>query len=488
MAASHWTVSGDRKPDVYGRLNRRELIARAAGAAGAALMLDALPAAAQSTPPAVQPAPAPPPVALPSERMLKGVSLIGDVNPYDDSLAVRPYLLGGPRPTEVVTFWIVWPAMQPHRPEPLTQAGAFAQLSDPAGPGATTIAALDAQIAQANRDGRRVGLTLYQAFADWAHPSVGCLDPRMEQGKGGPGYPGQGRLGNDSFVPDDRSEDGPWAWFVAWCCARWADTGGERSSGPGRDGAAVGNPQGARIDWLQPLNEPNLAWWPQSDDRYPDGTIASAVAEMMRSAAAVAARYRNGEALPRGPELLMPNTADVVADDNGHGTPWRDFTRDVLAQLAGWQPPTPVGWSQHNYADVKYGRQREGPGQGLWRAEEAIALLRDAGWPDPALWLTEGGYQFGVRETVPLVYVVDPAKTADRGSADVFAEQVAKLTENWAAMAQLPVRLWSQYLVNDKDVRFQSGLRGPVRAGPDGTRAPFEPPYPAYALWPTLGA
>jgi hypothetical protein len=421
--------------------------------------------------------------------MLKGVSLIGDVNPYDDALAVRPYLLSGPRPTEVVTLWVVWPELQPHRPEPQTLAASFAQLSDPNGPAAAKIAQIDAQIARANADGRRTGLTIYQGFPDWTHPSVGCLDPRLSRDVGGPGYPGAGRLNAGAHVPDDRSEDGPWAWFVAWCCARWADTGGVRTSGPGRDGAAVGNPQGARLDWLQPMNEPNLAWWPQSSPLYPDGTIASAVAEMMRSAAAVAARYRNGAATPRGPELLMPNTADVVTAESSFGTPWRDFTRGVLAQLAGWQPPTPVGWSQHNYFDVKYGVQREGEGRGLWRAEEAIALLREGGWPDPALWLTEGGYQFGVRATeMEHVYLVDAAKTADRRSADVFAEQVRQLRENWEAMERLPVRLWSQYLVNDKDVRFQSSLRGPVRGDANGVLTPFDPPYPAYDVWPRLGS
>ncbi|HST41869.1 MAG TPA: hypothetical protein VLK58_20280 [Conexibacter sp.] len=467
------------------RLTRRQLLARGAGAAGAALLLDALPAAAQTQPAA---SPAPPPVVLPSERMLKGVSLIGDVNPYDDALGVRPYLLSGARPTEVVTLWVVWPELQPHRPDPLTLAQSFAQLSDPAGPAAAKIAQLDAQIARANADGRRTGLTIYQGFPDWTHPSVGCLDPRLSRDVGGPGYPGAGRHNAGARIPDDRSEDGPWAWFVAWCCARWADTGGVKTPGPGRGGASTGNPQGARLDWLQPMNEPNLAWWPQTSPLFPDGTIASAVAEMMRSAAAVAARYRTG-ATPQGPELLMPNTADVVTAESSFGTPWRDFTRGLLAQLDGWQPPTPVGWSQHNYADVKYGVQREGPGAGLWRAEEAIALLRAGGWPEPALWLTEGGYQFGVRATeMENVYLVDPAKTADPRSADVFTEQVKLLRENWEAMERLPVRLWSQYLVNDKDLRFQSSLRGPVRGDANGVLTPFAPPYPAYDLWPELGA
>ena len=56
-------------------------------------------------------------------------------------------------------------------------------------------------------------------------------------------------------------------------------------------------------------------------------------------------------------------------------------------------------------------------------------------------------------------------------------------------MSQLPVRAWTQYQVHDQDVRFQSGLRGPVRetrparaqtrrtATPDRRRTS--------ALWPT---
>jgi hypothetical protein len=61
------------------------------------------------------------------------------------------------------------------------------------------------------------------------------------------------------------------------------------------------------------------------------------------------------------------------------------------------------------------------------------------------------------------------------------------LRDNYEAMARLPVRLWTQYLVNDDAVRFQSGLRR-VRALPSGGYALDGPPYPAYELWPTLGA
>ena len=478
------------------RLTRRQLLARGAAAGAAAALAgcggDDRPAGTTAGAPPTAPGPAPTGttalVPLPSERMLKGVSLIGDANPYDDSLGVRPYLLGGPRPTEVVTLWAIWPQLQPQPPDPRTREGAFAQLSAPADPAAAAaLDRLDTQIAQANADGRRVGLTLYQAFPEWTHPATLRLDPKLSRDAGGPGFPGAGKLGTGGHIPDDRSEEGPWAWFVEWCCARWADTGGEPSPGPGRDGATAGNPRGARIDWLQPLNEPNLAWWPQRSDAFPDGTLASAVAEMIRSAAAVAARWR-AEGGPRGPELLVPNTADVVADADGFGTPWRDFTTGLLRALDGWVPPLPVGWSQHNYADVKYGPQREGPGAGRWRAQEAIDLLRAGGWSDPALWLTEGGYQFGVTRQAPDFWVVDAAGTVDPGQPDVFAEQVAKLRANWEAMAALPVRLWTQYFVNDRDVRFQSSLRGPLQLGPDGALTPHDPPYPAYELWPRLGA
>jgi len=472
-------------------LTRRQLLTRAgrlAGAAGAGALLHAGAAGAQG-PAATGPAAAPPP-APPAPPMLKAVSLIGDANPYDDTLGVRPYLLDGERPTDAISLWTFWPLLQPAAPEPFTLAGAFRQLSDPGGPGAEAVALLDEQIARANADGRRVVLTVFQSFPEWSHPSTGPFDWSRDPLAGGRPYPGQGRRGLGAHVPDDPGEDGPWAWFVAWCCARWADTGGEPTPGAGLDGAAVGNPRGARLDWLAPMNEPNLTWWPQRSERFPDGTLVSYVAQLMRTAAAVAARYRNGSALPQGPALLLPNLADVLDedDDPARGTPWRTFATGLLEQLAGWRPETPVGWAQHNYADVKHGVQRGGPGDGRWRAEEAVELLRAAGWPDPAVWLTEGGYQFAVRPARGERWLVAAGKTADPAAADVFSEQVALLRANWEAMARLPVRMWTQYLVNDQLERFQSSLRGPARRRPDGSWQLNDPPYPAYALWPQLGA
>jgi hypothetical protein len=422
-------------------LTRRELLAGAGAAAALAVA-----ACGDDRPrPLGGAATAPPPPAAPP-AMRKGVSLIGDVNLYDDSLGVRAYLRDGPHPTTFVALWAIWSRLQPTAPDPFTRAQAHAELADPAGPAAPQLAALDGQIASAKADGCEVALTLYQAFPAWAQPA---------------GAP------DESVVAADLGPDGPWAWLVAFLCERYA-----------RGGA--GNPAGAEIDWLQPMNEPNLTWTPQRAARFPGGTIAGAVAQLSRNAGAVAS------AIPGAPGLLLPGTSDVVSAAGGRGTPWDAFSAELLAALRGWDPGVPLGWAHHNYADVKHGREADG----RWRVERLLELQAQHGWPEPSVWLTEGGYQFGVRRDGWIApdlerWVVDPARTADAAHADVYAEQVARIRENWDAMRRLPVRVWSQYQVHDRDVRFQSGLRGPVSETPAG-RIPHDPPYPAYDLWPRL--
>ena len=103
---------------------------------------------------------------------------------------------------------------------------------------------LDAQIARANRDGLEVALMLYQSFPAWTHPSA-PLDPARDPASGGRGYPelGQSGLANEARLPDDLTSEGPWAWLVGYLCARYADTDGAATPGPGRGGAEAGNPQ-----------------------------------------------------------------------------------------------------------------------------------------------------------------------------------------------------------------------------------------------------
>lgn len=415
--------------------------------------------------------------------MQKGISLLGDVNRYADELDVRPYLLDAERPATFLSLWISWASLQPQAPDPLTRAQAFRELSDPAGPAAVVFAALDEQIARANRDGLTVALLAYQSFPAWTHPSV-TLDPKRDPAIGGRGYPelDQSSLAHDARIPDDLTPDGPWAWFVAYLCARYARTDGAPTPGPGRGSAEVGNPQGAHVAWLQPMNEPNLTWWPQRSPLLPGGTIAGAVARMARSAATIAAEYRTRG----GPGLLIPGTSDVGTPPAPHGTSWDVFSDELLRRLRGWRPDVPVGWAHHNWVDVKYGPRASG----RLRVEDLLTLQRKHDWPDPSVWITEGGYQFTVHRDGPAGtgrFLVDPTGTADSRHRDVYAEQVALLSANWRAMSRLPVRLWSQYLVNDTDARFQSALRGPVQTDASGAIRPAAEPYPAYDLFPTLG-
>ena len=256
--------------------------------------------------------------------MRKGVSLIGDVNPLRRRARRAPVSARRPAPDDVrrAVARVAGAAAARARSASRASRRSPTWATRPARR-RTTLAALDAQIARANADGLEVALTLYQAFPDWTRARRGSRRPPRQQ--------------LAQLVPDDRSPDGPWAWLVAYLCARYA-----------RGGA--GNPGRRRtIDWLEPMNEPNLTWWPQRSPSFPGGTIAGAVAELARSAATVAA------AIPGSPGLLLPATSDVVSAASPHGTPWDVFSDELLAHLRGWEPGVPVGWAQHNYADVKLG-------------------------------------------------------------------------------------------------------------------------------------
>jgi hypothetical protein len=139
---------------------------------------------------------------------------------------------------------------------------------------------------------------------------------------------------------------------------------------------------------------------------------------------------------------------------------WKAFTSQLLTALAGWQPPVPVRWSQHNYKDVKY----EDPAA-TSRAKQTVDLLAAAGWANHELWLTEGGYNLG--SSWP-----DPAARA---------AQAAKIAKSFNEMRTLPeVTMWTQHGINDvSNNSFKSGLRDDFDSslpGPGAAR-------PAWSTW-----
>ena len=145
---------------------------------------------------------------------------------------------------------------------------------------------------------------------------------------------------------------------------------------------------------------------------------------------------------------------------------WLTFTSQLLDALAGWRPPVPVYWSQHNYKDVKY---EDAPLTS--RAKQTIDLLYAKNWKgaaDRKLWLTEGGYNLGTT-------------WADAAARDA---QAAKIKKSFDAMRTVPeVVMWTQHGINDlANNSFKSGLRDDFDYSLPGSGSA----RPAWSTWLTL--
>ena len=154
----------------------------------------------------------------------------------------------------------------------------------------------------------------------------------------------------------------------------------------------------------------------------PGGTIAGAVAELARSAA----RSRAGRSGRPRPAAAGRRPTWSSAGER-RGTPWDVFSDELLARLRGWEPGVPVGWAQHNYADVKHGPQADG----RWRVERLLELQRGARLAG-AVRLADRG-RLPVRRAPrrldrarPRALGRRPARTPTRRTPTSFAEQVAR--------------------------------------------------------------
>ena len=347
--------------------------------------------------------------------------------------------------TTWVKLWLSWDALQPEY-EPRDRDDAFFDLTmSPGGEG--WLWRLDRQVRAANDDGLGVILTLYHAHPRWATGATGD-DPASERRAA-------------QRVPRDVSEDGPWGWLVEYLCARYTGTVnalGPRAPLPGERlsarAARTGNPLGARVDALEIANEPNVLLWPQAG-------LARLVADMVRTASALSDRHR-------GPRILAPSLLDSPdpdeADDPGQRTDWRSFTEVLLDELGAFRPGRPVGWSHHNYRDV-----RRDPRAEESRAATVARLLRERRWPgwDGRLWLTEGGLDLGT----------------DADDAAARRRQAISLERSFEEMRRLPEAfVWTHHTIHDLPGNpFRSGLRDAFRPG-----AGPGPARPALSVWEAL--
>ncbi|MFL5842640.1 MAG: hypothetical protein ACJ77Z_19505 [Thermoleophilaceae bacterium] len=323
--------------------------------------------------------------------------------------------------TTWVKLWVSWYDLQ-HSYQPTSQADSWRDL-DAAPSGEAWLRRLDGQIKAANDDGIGVIVTVYQAFPTWASGATGP-DPLSSKGP-------------ERKLPVDLSANGPWGWFVGHLSARYNGSYnaiGPHAPGMGETSAAwFGNPDRARADALEIVNEPNTLYWPMDD-------IVGVTARMIRSAEALSFAYGRQT-------ILAPATSDSPdpgAAGAGVSMDWEEFTSALLDELASFRPRVPVHWSQHNYMDVQY----EDPAAAS-RAKQAIDLLYAKNWKgsaaDRSLWLTEGGYNLGSAWT-------DPAARAD---------QASKIQKSFEAMRTIPdVFMWTQHGIDDINGNdFKSGLR-----------------------------
>jgi hypothetical protein len=267
---------------------------------------------------------------------------------------------------------------------------------------------LDAQVRAALGDGVRTIVTIYQAFPTWATAASGP-DPLSSKSV-------------EQRLPRDLSPDGPWAWFVGYLSEHYA----------------------GKVAALEVVNEPNTLYWPMDH-------IVDATAMMMRTAAAVSARF--GQQAILGP--ATSDTPDPGEAEPGVSMDWRTFTEQLLERLRDWDPAVPVHWSQHNYNDVRRGSAAEDS-----RAKQTLDLLGG-----DELWLTEGGYDLGRSWRDP----------------EARALQARRIGENYEAMRTLPgVALWTQHGINDIHGNdFKSGLRDDF----DYDAPAPGPKRPAWTTW-----
>jgi hypothetical protein len=366
--------------------------------------------------------------------------------------------------TRWVRLWADWPTLAPTR----------------AGYDAARLASLDAQIAQAQRDGVKVILTLYR-FPTWAN-GVDAMTPDQlaatmpdRRAAGDPDTKAKSAL---FHPPEDVSATGDWGSFVAMLLARYSRNSLQRPNAS------------AIVDVLELVNEPNLQWWPQQAPNAADPYASSGAGGI--TAPAVAARmFASGQQLtaPYGGEPVLSGPGLADQSDTGRlKTGYASFVNRLLDGLgaAGFAAGPRFVFTHHNYTDVTYdqGRGSTSPDaatQSTRQTNRAADVRRRlvgrwAGWPagdaaNPQLFLTEGGVTLG---NIASKWGLTTASAQRAKQADL-------LQRSWNRMSAGPdsagIAMVSQYLFYT-DPNYDDGLNDTFETG--GAKRP------AYATWRSL--
>jgi hypothetical protein len=367
--------------------------------------------------------------------------------------------------TSWVRLWADWPTLQPDPARP---------PDDPDGAGSAVLLALDDQIRAANQDGVKVLLQLYRfplwanglealgaqrnsdaeisyayadriAPADWTRYVAAGRDPaRVNPSR---------RALEFAIPPEGVGPGSAWAGFFEFAYRRWHL--GVAASGP-------------NVHGIELVNEPNFQLWPQrtpapGGDPFALGelTAQATVAQMMQTAATVAARHGDDTL------LLAPSFADSELAGRTV-TQYDEFAPRLLDALAaiGHRPGATSVWAHHNYTDLER-RSADTKAQRL----RALLQGRWTGYSEgaaPTIFMTEGG----VRLSKMAAYY----PTEDR-----LAAQARSWQEGWDRHHRddgpgAGIGMLAQYTTY-ADPRFDSGLLDPW---------PAVMRRPAYAVWASL--
>ena len=358
---------------------------------------------------------------------------------------------------------------------------------------------LDRSIALANQRGLKVILAMYQEAPTWAAPATSATPP-------------EGRIVEQRF-PATLNADSPYGWFIRYLIARYT---GHVTGGPGCGCIpARGNPLGAKIQFIEPLNEPNYEWWPQDatgDSQLSYCKAAEAMTTCEWWARLYAPDYSPGFN-PADPNadwdgvltVLGPSTSDANSSTDSNGrtvvTGYEGFTDSVLNSLSEWGPVMRVGWAHHNYRDVEKRRDLVDA-----HATRVAALLSDwdflknsphlpLAWRRE-LWLTEGAYRIGREQDVPdpdddtgatflpaygaMPDLVDSEPLENQERYKWQAVQSDAIRHNFLMMRDaLPAVLWTQHVIYEEDdIGNVYGLREKMRHGFDSQGNQYGPHGP----------
>jgi len=352
--------------------------------------------------------------------------------------------------TTCVRLWALWNRCQPSAPA----AGATVADNWAAIAATADAQALDQEIAWARSMGLVVVLTS-QGSPSWANGTTGYTNTTAAEDRFGSKaaydayVAGTGSTGKSLQYrfPTSWSTSSPWGIWMAYLCCRY--------------GALQPDPN-LRVDYLEPLNEPNYQMWPQQQASTTGNIWDPGANTSVCTSAQMIQTAQSMQAFWSGPVLLVPAASDTDDSTTRYRTLGTTFESSMMSQLVtnGFVPNARVGWSKHNYADMKHGSFGDAVNL-AWTA----SLVHGSG----GYWT---GYPLGVPASSEVL--VTEGGWVRHGSMPDYDQEQRMISSAVAATGVSKVTMFAQYLITSS-TGYDSGLR-----------SPFGGAYLSYVAWQAL--